>query len=132
MTDQPPKHPIQPLVTDERRVVRFKANAIVKHLLEYAKAQGCGLNELACLPFTDEDREQLAQLIGYSHSGAGDLSYVKDETLAAAARMHHGGESEAEARANYLREELDALREGLIEPIARLFGKHPDDLKGES
>jgi len=30
--------------------------------------------------FSQEDREQFAQLIGYSLSGFGELSYVSDET----------------------------------------------------
>ena len=72
-----PKHPVQPLVTDSEGVLRFKANAIVRYLLDNGPFN---LNDLALLPFSDEDREQFAQLIGYSLSGFGDLSYVSDET----------------------------------------------------
>jgi len=36
------------------------------------------MNMLALMPFTDEERSQLAQLIGYSVSGYGDLSYAKN------------------------------------------------------
>lgn len=79
------KHPIQPLVKDEHGVIRFKANAIVRFMLD-AGRQGTrfDLNTLAIMDFSKEDREQLAQLIGYSLSGFGDLSYVSDEAYAAA------------------------------------------------
>ncbi len=74
------KHPLQPLVRDSSGVVRFHANEIVRHLLAFATAQGHGMNELAEMPFSQEYREQLAMLIGYSLCGFGDLSYVSDET----------------------------------------------------
>ncbi len=70
-------HPIQPLLHDERGVLRFKENAIVRYLLD---AGGIDMNKLAILPFKREDREQFAQLIGYSVSGFSDLSYVSDKT----------------------------------------------------
>ena len=38
------------------------------------------LNKLASMPFDDEDREQFAQLIGYSLGGFSELDYVSDET----------------------------------------------------
>lgn len=71
------KHPIQPLVKDENGKVRFKANKIVQFLLDNG---GFDMNVLAMMDFTDNDREQFAQLIGYSVSGFGSLSYVGDET----------------------------------------------------
>lgn len=76
------KHPIQPLEKDKHGTTRFKANAIVRLLLDDGKYD---MNRLAMLPFSDEDREQFAQLIGYSLSGFGDLSYVSDETYEKAA-----------------------------------------------
>lgn len=69
-------HPIQPLQLDERGTLRFKRNAIVRHLLDHG---GIDLNAIACMDFSREDREQFAQLIGYSHDGAGTLSYFSDE-----------------------------------------------------
>ena len=75
------RHPLQPLLIDEHGTVRFKANAIVIYLLD---AGPYDMNTLALMPWSDEDREQFAQLIGYSLSGFGDLSYVSDETFAAA------------------------------------------------
>ena len=78
------RHPVQPLVIDRDGVVRFRGNAIVRYLLELAKRNGTGLNELAMMGFADADFEQLAQLLGYSLSGFGELSYVSDETYALA------------------------------------------------
>lgn len=52
----------------------------MQHLLDNG---GIGMNELARLPFPQEDREQFAQLIGYSICGFHELSYVS-ETLHAA------------------------------------------------
>lgn len=80
-----PEHPMQPLVKDDG-VVRFYPNAIVRFLLDWATPRGMSLNELAIMPFSDADREQFAQLIGYSLSGFGELRYVRDETYAEAAR----------------------------------------------
>jgi hypothetical protein len=80
--EKPVTHPIQPLIRDEQGVLRFKRNAIVRYLLD------CGpfdMNHLAMMDFTDKDREQFAQLIGYSLSGFGELSYVSDETYEKAA-----------------------------------------------
>lgn len=74
------RHPIQPLQTDTDGVVRFKSNKIVRFLLDWASRRGIDMNALALMPFENEDREQFAQLIGYSLSGFGELSYVSDET----------------------------------------------------
>lgn len=69
-------HPDQPLYTDADGIVRFKPNKIVRFLLD---AGPFDLNQLAAMEFDDEDHAQLAQLIGYSQCGFGDLSYVSDE-----------------------------------------------------
>lgn len=73
-------HPMQP-VELVRGIVRFKANAIVRYLLE---AGGIDLNQLAVMTFPAEDREQFAQLIGYSVSGYNELSYVSNASAGAA------------------------------------------------
>jgi hypothetical protein len=70
------RHPMQPAVRDEHGVIRFKANAIVQFLLDSGPFD---MNALARMNFSDEDREQFAQLIGYSVDGFCDLSYVSDE-----------------------------------------------------
>jgi hypothetical protein len=79
-SDMEAKHPIQPLYVDGDGVTRFKGNAIVRMLLETARSAGVDLNTLAGMPFSNEDREQFAQLIGYSLGGFGELSYVSEET----------------------------------------------------
>ena len=81
------RHPIQPLVKDERGIVRFKKNNIVCYLLDNG---GLDLNQIAMLDFSQEDHEQFAQLIGYSLGGFGELSYVSDETYNAAEALLDG------------------------------------------
>ncbi|MBX3588817.1 MAG: hypothetical protein KF796_19470 [Ramlibacter sp.] len=66
-------HPTQPTVL-VRGVRRFKSNAIVAHLLDHG---GINMDDLARLPFSDEDRRQFAQLIGFSVSGYQDLDYAQ-------------------------------------------------------
>lgn len=73
--------PLQPLIRDAMGCDRFKENQIVSHLLKHG---GIDMNALACMPFSVEDREQFAQLIGYSLDGFGELSYVTDATFEAA------------------------------------------------
>lgn len=77
-----PEHPIQPLSVDDNGVLRFKSNAIVRFLLD---AGPFNMNTLALMDFSREDREQFAQLIGYSLSGFGELSYVRSKTYKRAA-----------------------------------------------
>lgn len=71
------KHPIQPLYLDENGTLRFKENAIVRFLLDNGPFD---LDTLSLEKFSQEDREQFAQLIGYSLGGYDDLKYVSDET----------------------------------------------------
>lgn len=66
--------PMQQIVKDAYGRPRFKANSIVEFLAEGR------LNEIAGRGFPQEDREQLAQLIGYSIDGFSELFYVSDET----------------------------------------------------
>lgn len=73
--------PLQPVHRDDSGVIRFRKNAIVSFLLD---AGPFDMNQLAAMPFSDEDREQFASLIGYSVSGFGELPYVSDETYAKA------------------------------------------------
>ena len=71
-------HPMQSIVMDESNVIRFQENAIVRFLLD---AGPFDMNQLGIMPFDREDREQFAQLIGYSVSGFGDLSYASLPTV---------------------------------------------------
>lgn len=122
------KHPIQPLVTDDRGVLRFKQNRIICDLLDFASDLGFGLNEIARGDYSREDRQQLAQLIGYSLRGYGELrSYVDDDAYGAAQLMTSGLDERA-ARIEHLQSTINALRAALVKPMAELFGVHPDDL----
>lgn len=70
-------HPMQQLVVDANGHVRFRANVLVRYLVDTHPG---GMNALAALPgISNEDRSQLAQLIGYSLTGYGELSYVSHE-----------------------------------------------------
>jgi hypothetical protein len=68
------KHPMQKIVF-EGGVARFQRNKIVEFLLDSGPFD---MNGIARLEFDREDRAQFAQLIGYSVSGYGDLSYAID------------------------------------------------------
>lgn len=116
-------HPIQPIEKDGRGTPRFKRNKIVDFL---AKGR---LNELAAMDFPREDWEQLAQLIGYSLSGFGNLSYVSDETYETATKMFETGKTEDSSRIEYLEETLMTVRRGMKEIIPSLFRIHQDDLE---
>lgn len=121
------KHPIQPLNKDSHGVMRFKENEIVRYLLE---AGPFDLNQLALMNFSAEDHEQLAQLIGYSLSGFGDLSYVSDETYNAAELMAKG-QDERDARIEALTKTLNDVRKGMADVVPHLFNIHSDDLLDE-
>lgn len=97
------KHPIQPLYKDEHGVIRFKPNKIVQWLLD---AGPHDLNDIARMNFDNDDRIQFAQLIGYSLSGAGDLSYFDDETYNAARCMYYDNKDEKDIRINYLQDKI--------------------------
>lgn len=127
------KNPIQPLVNDAQGVLRFKASNIVQYLLDTHPS--CDMNRLAHMEFTDDDRQQFAQLIGYSLSGYGDLSnYVDDEAYETAKHMTDGLD-ERDARIAALEQKIAELREAvnmLRAPLARLLEMHPDDLKSSN
>lgn len=85
---------MQPVGLDSDSKPRFKENPIVTYLLDWCRNNGGpDLNEIASIaagrrntpaPFTEDDRRQFAQLIGYSVGGYSELSYVDDEAWAAA------------------------------------------------
>ena len=112
--------PLQPI-----REHRFVPNRIVEKLLEVAPID---LNDIARMDFTEQERMQFAQLIGYSVSGFGELGYVDDETYGAASKACEGA-AELEARNTELREQLDEVRKGLKIASAAAFRIHPDDLE---
>ena len=91
------RHPIQPLITMPDGVIRFKANKIVQFLLNSAPTGARNdLNSLACMGFSDDDWEQFAQLIGYSLSGWGSLSYVSDRAWSLASTQEFYGKQKDE------------------------------------
>ena len=65
-----PPNPHQPLVYDKCRILRYKENSIVRHLLDNGEID---LNDIARMNFSIDDRIQFAQLIGYSWDGLRDL-----------------------------------------------------------
>lgn len=75
--------PMQPLVWDGDRI-HFKQNRIVRMLLDCGRFD---MDDIDAMGFTDQEREQFAQLIGYSVCGFGDLSYVSDEAVVIADEM---------------------------------------------
>jgi len=72
---------MQPIVVAKDGAIRFLENRIIRDLLETSSL--C-LNKIAVRDYTDDERMQLAQLIGYSVSGYGELSYVSDESYSKA------------------------------------------------
>lgn len=74
-------HAMQQIVYAKDGVIRFRENKIVRTLLDIGPLD---MNKLAMLEFSDDDREQFAQLIGYSVSGFGDLSYAAKKVVAEA------------------------------------------------
>lgn len=62
-------HPMQPVGWDGSGVIRFKANEIVRALLDCASAHGLDINAIGRGAFSRSDRDQFLQLIGYSVSG---------------------------------------------------------------
>lgn len=120
------KLPIQPIITDEDGVLRFRANKVVRYLLDHG---GLDLNDLARkVRDCPEDWAQFAQLIGYSLSGFGSLSYADSDTYEVADRMAREGMTEQEARIQYLEALLEEIRADAKSLATRLFSIHPDDL----
>lgn len=118
--------PFQPIYTDEHGTYRFQKNKIVDFLLDNG---GFDMNALAGMEFSREDRIQFAQLIGYSISGFGELPYVPGDRADIAQQIaERGGDTDRSVEIKYYRERFQRIREGLREPIAELYGRHPDDL----
>lgn len=73
--------PMQPICVASDGIVRFNKNRMVNDLYEFSQPRGFGLNEMARRDYTQEERMQFAQLIGYSVSGYGSLSYASPESV---------------------------------------------------
>lgn len=116
------EHPIQPLGIDEHGVLRFKSNAIVKELLDFASSIGFDMNTIAAHVHSDEDRRQFAQLIGYSLSGYSELSYVTNGNYELA-RLKYDEciKEDRDAKIAYLEHKLFKLKAQLKTPLEDLF-----------
>lgn len=99
------RNPVQPLYKDEQGVVRFKPNSIVDYLFTNKLID---LNKIASMNFPQDDREQFWQMLGYSLSGYGNLSFVSDETYTLAATQVPT--PDANARAEILRKDFKEFR----------------------
>lgn len=117
-------HPIQPLGDDGKGTRRFKKNKIVEWLVD--QRPGC-LNEVAVMDFPREDRVQLAQLIGYSHAGFGDLGYVTNDDWNAASGRSNDDIDGLHARIRELQRQLDESRKRMADGLAVLYEKSPLD-----
>ena len=71
------RQPMQPVEMAADQVVRFKRNQIICDMQELCAKHGLDLNEIACRDYSKDDRSQLMQLIGYSVSGYGSLSFSR-------------------------------------------------------
>lgn len=67
----------QPMYIAEDGLVRFKENHVVRHLLEKARVNTDEM--LAKGNFSDEDKRQFMQLLGYTVVGYIELPYVSAE-----------------------------------------------------
>jgi hypothetical protein len=69
--------PMQPIAKDDDGVARFRANDVVRWLID---VKGISLNEVAIAAqngnFDRYDVAQFWQMLGYSVSGYGDLSFI--------------------------------------------------------
>lgn len=74
------KYPMQPITGDAHGVIRFECNPIVDWLC----TEKSNMNEIAIYAsehgISEKYQQQIAQLVGYSVSGYGSLSYVDDES----------------------------------------------------
>jgi len=116
--------PIQPIVNDEQGRPRFVTNRIVETLLDSGELD---MNALAVMDFTHQEREQFAQLIGYSLDGFSELSYVSNEAYTTAALMSQGM-TEQEAKTAHLQDSLDFIKDSLKGVVPLLYSIHPDDM----
>lgn len=73
----------QTIFVDDHGTARFAPNRIVNDMLEAVRGGvRMDMNSIACNDkYSDEERMQFAQLIGYSVSSYGDLSYVSDASV---------------------------------------------------
>jgi hypothetical protein len=74
---------MQPIIATYEGIARFRANKIVQWVLRQGKrGRKFDLNDIIVEDFPIEDVEQFWQMLGYSLSGYGELSFIREETIA--------------------------------------------------
>jgi hypothetical protein len=120
---------MQKVFVDDHATQRFTPNQIVVAMLDAARRVGFDLNAIAHMPFSREDRQQFAQLLGYSLSGYSELPYVDDVAMEAVdAIVDDPKLSYDEAVAKSATDKLNSFRDNARVAIAALYEIHPDDL----
>ena len=98
--------PMQPVVEDAHGTLRFRENALIRYIVDHAgdgvhpgaqpvpgipgtsaidpSADKPDIGELMSMDFPQADKEQFAQLMGYSVAGYHELSFVSAESCALA------------------------------------------------
>lgn len=129
------KNPMQPVYEDEMGRTRFKANKIVRALLDQELPSGIGplaktlsLNDLAAMNFSVTDWLQFYQLIGYGLDCYAELGTEGARDARIAEQVWEADQDPRDARIEILETQLRSLRSALREPMAMLYEKHPDDL----
>lgn len=119
--------PMQPIHIATDGCVRFVTNPLVRHLLDHG---GLTMNDLVLVDATDAERSQFAQLIGYTVSDWGGLSYAEGTPAvpiadAIAEKLLQSAAPETGAPASPAGGELVAL----LEQIALIAhdGQHEED-----
>jgi len=124
------KNPIQPIIKDADGQVRFKENKIVQELLD--THPNFDMNDIARKNFSDDDRQQFAQLIGYILSGYSELMRYVDDVAYSAAEYVAEGMDWRDAKIKALEGELAGVKSAVnaMKPhIAKICCVHSDDLK---
>jgi hypothetical protein len=75
------KQPMQPIYIDHQDVTRFKNNGVVQWIIDSKKLS---LNDIDTEAFPAEDVAQFWQMLGYSTSGYGGLSFIPEAIVAEA------------------------------------------------
>ena len=117
------KHPMQPVITDNG-VRRFKRNEIVDFIVMNGSIN---LNDIAAMNFSDEDRQQFAQLIGYSVSGYCEFPYVDDDAYNAAVDSERNSSALAASQPpEQPKVPSDAEK---LDKVVKLFNEYEDFMK---
>lgn len=102
--------PLQPVMTDRDGTRRFVENRIIRDLVEFSAMHGRGMHAIAEGDYTDQERQQFAQLNGYSIRGYGELSYVDDIAYEQACAQSDGENPEHVQQLLLLEVVQDALK----------------------